>query len=202
MVQATQGDKNNLVGVFKGVDALYIVIPPTQNSTTLVIKTAEAAKAAGIKYLLVISGAMADSTDTFFGAELNRMEAAVTKLNLPHAFFRLPFFVDNYWSFKDTIQSQSSIYSPVDPSKPFLTVVVEDAGKAGAAILANWQQHVNKTYNIVSDCHSYDDVAKAFSESTGKEVKYVRVPYEAAKQSMLQAGLPEWQVDGLFESFN
>ena len=201
VVQATQGDKDNLVGVLKGVDALYIIAPGTENRAELVIKTAEAAKAAGVKFLLVLSVATADVTDTIFGRQLNAVESAVTKLNVPHAFLRLPLFVDNCWSFKDTIQSQSSIYSPVDPSKPYTPVVVEDAGKAGAAILADWQKHVNKTYTVVSDRHSFGDLAKAFSEAVGKEVKYVRVTYEAAKQSFLQAGLPEWQVDGILELY-
>ena len=201
VVQATQGDKDSLVGVLKGVDALYIIAPGTENRAELVIKTAEAAKAAGVKFLLVLSVATADVTDTIFGRQLNAVESAVTKLNVPHAFLRLPLFVENYWSFKDPIQSQSSIYSPVDPSKPYTPVVVEDAGKAGAAILADWQKHVNKTYTVVSDRHSFGDLAKAFSEAVGKEVKYVRVPYEAAKQSFLQAGLPEWQVDGILELY-
>ena len=201
VVQATQGDKDNLVGVLKGVDALYIIAPGAENRAELVVKTAEAAKAAGVKFLLVLSVPTADLTDTIFGRQLNEVETGVAKLNVPHAFLRLPLFVDNYWALKDPIQSQSSIYSPVDPSKPYTPVVVEDAGKAAAAVLADWQKHVNKTYTIVSDRHSYGDVAKAFSEAVGKEIKYVQVPYDAAKQSFLQAGVPEWQTDGILELY-
>jgi len=201
VVQASQGDKDNLVGVFKGVDALYIIAPGAENRAELVIATAEAAKAAGVKFLLVLSVPTADLTDTIFGRQLNETERAVTKLNIPHAFLRLPLFVENYWAFKDPIQSQSSIYSPVDPSQPFTSVVVDDAGKAAAAVLADWRKHENKTYTIISDRHSYGDVAKEFSEAVGKEVKYVRVPYDAAKQSFLQAGVPEWQTDGILELY-
>ena len=32
-------------------------------------------------------------------------------------------------------------------------------------------------------------------------VKYVQVPYDAAKQSFLQAGVPEWQTDGILELY-
>ena len=163
VVQASQGDKDNLVGVFKGVDALYIIAPGAENRAELVTATAEAAKAAGVKFLLVLSVLTADPTDTIFGRQLNETERAVTKLNIPHAFLRLPLFVENYWAFKDPIQSQSSIYSPVDPSQPFTSVVVDDAGKAAAAVLADWRKHENKTYTIISDRHSYGDVAKEFS---------------------------------------
>ena len=201
VVQATQGDKDNLVGVFKGVDALYIVAPRTENRAALVIKTAEAAKTAGVKFVLVLSLPVADLPDTVFGGQFHEIEVTVAKLNVPHAFIRLPNFVENYWAFKDTIQSQSSIYVPVDPSKPFTSVVAEDAGKAAAAVLADWEKHVNKTYTIVSDRHSFGDVAKAFSEAVGKEVNYVRVPYDAAKKTLVQANVPEWQVNGMLEYY-
>ena len=201
LVQATQGDKDNLVGIFKSVDALYIVTPATENRAELVIKTAEAAKLAGVKFLLVLSVTTADLTDSILGRKFKEIELAVAKLDVPHAFLRRSLFMETYWSFRDSIRSQSCICSPVDPSKPFTPVVVEDAGKAGAAILVDWQKHVNKTYTIVSDRHSFDDVVKAFSDTIGKEVKYVRMSYDAAKQSQLQAGLPEWQVDGILEWF-
>ena len=196
VVQATQGDKDSLVGVFKGVDALYIVTPQTENRAALVIKTAEAAKAAGVKFVLVLSVPPADLPDSAFGGQFHEIEATVAELNVPHSFIRLAYFFENFWAFKDTIQSQSSIYAPVDPSKPFTLVVAEDAGKAAAAVLADWEKHVNKTYTIVSDRHSFGDVAKAFSEAVGKEVKYVQVPYDAAKKSFVQANVPEWVANG------
>ena len=199
VVQATMGDKDKLVGTLKGVDALFIVTPPTENRAELVIKTAEAAKAAGVQFLLVISGSIAVLTDTIFGKQLSEMEAAVAKLSVPHAFLYLPFFLENYLSFKDTIQAQNCIYSPQDPSKTTPLVAVEDAGKASATVLANWQKHVNKTYTLVSTRHSLSDAAKAISEVVGREVKNVQVPYDVAKQAMLQAGQPEYICDSLME---
>jgi len=116
-------------------------------------------------------------------------------------FLRLPFFVENLWGFKDSIVGQGAIYCPVDPTKPHTPVVVEDAGKAGAAILADPSKHAGKTYTIVSDRYTYNDVAQGFSKALGKEIKYNRVPYEAAKQAFFGMGLPEWQTDGVLELF-
>ena len=116
-------------------------------------------------------------------------------MGIAHTFLRLPFFVENYWGFKDGIIGQSTIYSPVDPTKPFTPVVVEDAGKAAAAVLTNPQKHAGKTYTIVSDRHTYNDVTANFSAILGKEVKYVRSPYEAAKKAMMDMGISKWQID-------
>ena len=198
IVQAQMGDKDTLINTFKGVDALYIVTPPTENRAALTIRTAEAAKEAGVKFLLVIGGSHMDNT---LGRQMIEIETKVSQLGVPYSLLRLPFFVDNNWGFKDSIKNDSTIYSPVDPTKPFTNVVVDDAGKAGAVILANYTKHFNTTYTISTDRYTYDDLAKTFSEALGREIKYVRIPYEAAKQAFLKFGMMEWQVDGLLEIF-
>ena len=78
---------------------------------------------------------------------------------------------------------------------------MEDAGKAAAAILTDPSKHAGKTYNIVSDHITYNDVTQGFTEALGKEIKYNRVPYEAFKQSFLGMGVEEWQVNGLLQAF-
>eukprot|EP00731_Ephydatia_muelleri_P016506 Em0009g930a len=193
------GDRDKLVTTLKGVDALFIVTPGTKDRAELAISTAEAARDAGVKFLLVVSVLTADLTDTIFGAQFSKLERAVAQLGVTYSFLRLPLFIENYWGFKDTIKGHSAFYSPVDPDKPFTPVVVSDAGNAAAAILSNPIAHANQTYNLVSNRHTFNDVAASFSEALGREVKYVHVPYEAAKQSLLQMGFQDWQVDGIFE---
>ena len=193
------GDRDKLVTTLKGVDALFIVTPGTKARAELAISTAEAARDAGVKFLLVVSVLTADLTDTIFGAQFSKLERAVAQLGVTYSFLRLPLFIENYWGFKDTIKGQSTFYSPVDPDKLYTPVVVSDAGNAAAAILSNPTAHANQTYNLVSNRHTLNDVAASFSEALGREVKYVRVPYEAAKQSLLQMGFQDWQVDGIFE---
>ena len=201
VVQAEMGAKQQLIGIFRGVDALYIVTPGTENRAELAISTAEAAKEAGVNFILVVSVPTAELTDTVFGKQLSEVEDKISKLGVPYTILRLPFFVENYFGFKDPIVNQSSIYTPVDPTKPFISVVVADAGKAGAAILVSYKSHTNKTYTIVSDRHTYNDVAAEFSKALGKEIKYIRVPYEAAKQSFWGMGFQEWQTDGLLDLY-
>lgn len=193
------GDRDKLVSTLKGVDALFIVTPGTKARAELSIATAEAARDAGVKFLLVVSVLTADLTDTIFGAQFTKLESTISGLGVTYAFLRLPLFTDNYWGFKDTIKSQSAFYNAIDPSKPFTPVLVADAGNAAAAILTNPTGHANRTYNLVSDRHTLSEVAAIFSEALGRQVQYVQVPFEAAKQALLQIGFPEWQADGVLE---
>ena len=201
VVQATMGDKERLRSILKEVSILYIVTPSVENRVQLVTATAESAKEADVKFLLVVSGLTANITNSIIGAQLSEIEAEVGKLGVPYAFLRLPFFVENLWGFKDSIVGQGAIFCPADPDKPFTSIVVEDAGKAGAAILVDPSKHAGKTYAIISDLFTYNDVAQGFSEALGKEVKYNRIPYEAAKQAFLGMGAQEWQVDGILEIY-
>ena len=201
IVQAEMGAKDKLKETLKGVDALFIVTPGAENRAPLSIATAEAAKEAGVKFILAVSVPTVGLTDTIFGRQLSELEGKISSLGVPYAFIRLPLFVDNNWGFKDTIQGQSAFYAPINPDKPFTPVVVEDAGNAAATILSDYTKHTNKTYTIVSDRYTHNELAKAFSEVLGKEIKYIQVPYDAAKQAFLGNGYPEWQVDGILEIF-
>jgi radical SAM superfamily enzyme len=63
-------------------------------------------------------------------------------------------------------------------------------------VLSDPGKHTNKTYNIISDRHSYGDVATVLSEVLSKEVKYNRISYEDTKKSLVAAGFPDWTVKG------
>ena len=198
VVKAEMGSAE-LKHTLKGVNALYIVTPPTENRAQLVISTAEAAKEAGVKHLLIVSVHVADLQDTIFGRQFTELEGTVKKLGVAYTILRLPMFNANYFGFKDTIKGASAIYAPADPTNPFTTVTMADAAKASAAVLVNPAKHADKTYNIISDRHTYGDVAAAFGEALGKTVTYNRVPYDAAKQAFMKMGMAEWQVDGMLE---
>jgi len=201
VVKATQGDKDNLTTAFTGVTSLYIVVAGSENRAELTIKTAEAAKVAGVKHLVVLSALTTEHTDTVFGKQFTEIEGFVSKLGIPYTFLRLPLFVENYFGFKESIQKMSTIITPVNPTKLYTPVVVGDAGKAAAAVLVDPSKHVNKTYTVVSNRHTHNDVAKAFSEALGKEVTVTTNSYEDAKKFMMGMGFPEWQVDGIIELY-
>ena len=198
VVQAEMGPDKNLVETFKGVHTLFINTPGATNRGPLTIATAEAAKSAGVKHLVVVSGVSASSSGPKSDSLTHQwieIESAIKQLGVPYTFLRLPWFMDNFFGLAGEIKSKSSISSPADPTKPFICIVVKDAGSAGAEVLADPSKHVNKAYSMISNCISYGDLAAAFSEALGREIKYVRMSYEDARKMFLGMGLQEWQVD-------
>ena len=62
--------------------------------------------------------------------------------------------------------------------------------------------HEGKTYVITGpEALTYADVADRLSAAVGKNVTYVDVPLEKAKQAILDGGAPEWFAEGQMEQF-
>ena len=198
-VVRTEMGAPDLKDTLKGVDALYIVTPGAENRLELTMAATQAAKEAGVKFLLAISLPSSKSTTE---NPINEIEDTIVAAGIPYCFLNLPFFYENYFAFMDTIKSTSAMYSPVDPVKPFAVVAASDAGKVGAAILADHSKHVGKSYQVTSAWHTYAGIAATFSEALGREVSYVRVPYDTAEQTMTEMGVPRWQIDTLFKFYH
>ena len=128
IVKAAMGDAN-LTNRLRGVSRLFIVTPGVENRADLAIKTAQSAKAADVKSLVVVSVLTADKIDTVFGRQFKEVETSIKNLGVSCTFLRLPIFQENYWALKDDIVNQSCIYMPLDPTKPYTPVVVSDAGR-------------------------------------------------------------------------
>ena len=199
VVQATMGDKENLTSILKGVDALYIVTPGTENRAQLTNVTADAAKAAGVKHLLVVSLPVAKLTNTIYGKQFSAIEDHFAQLGVPYTILHLPYFYENLFAYKSSI-TEGIITGPADPEKPFAGVVSQDAGEAGATILVNPTAHVGKVYIIVSDRFSHGDIVRSFSKALGREIKYNRISYEALREDfVVKRGFPVWRVDAFIE---
>ena len=194
IVKATMGEEA-LVKALAGVRVLFIVSPTSENRVCLVNSTADYAKKARVKHLVVISTTAADLQEFALGKQFYDIENYISTLGIPYTFVRLPFFFENLVALKGFI----AIYYSVDPGVKFSSVAVEDAGKASAAILADVTQYENKTVTVISDFQSYTDIVRELSFALGRDISYIQQPVETIQKSFLKIGLPEWQVKGLLE---
>ena len=200
ILHADMNNKEALLDLLTGVTSLFIVTPT--NGFRLAIGAAEVAKASGVKHILTVSVLTVELTDTIYGKQYSELESSVKHLQIPYTFIRLPPFVDNYWAYKRPIQQNSSFSTPGDPTKPFSAVVVEDAGKAAAAIMAEPEKHYGKTYKLISNRHTLNELAAAFSQALGKNVKYERISYNDCRRRLVEVvGFSEEDADGILEIY-
>lgn len=202
-VAADMGDKAALTQTLKGFDSVYLVVPGHENRTQLAINGLQAAKQAGVNFVLVLSVATA-GTDSIFGQQFAPIEVTAKTIGINYAIVRLPLFIDNNWAHVGSIKGHDAptFYDPRDPTKRHTPVAVSDVGKASADILANPAKHHGKTYTLVAPAFSLNDVAAAFSKALGKKVTHTQVGYKDAKDAFMGMGFPEWQVDGIMEVYH
>jgi len=199
-VKADMDNKEALTETLKEFDHVFLIIPDEENRTELVINGIEAAKEAKVKFLLVLSSVIS-GTDTLFGKQFSTIETKTKESGLNYTIIRHPLFLDNYYAYIGSIKEESTFYDPRDPTKLHTPVAIADVGKAAADILAAPENHISKTYKLVSPPFSLEDIANAFTKTLGRNIKLTTVPYEASKDFFLRKGLLEWQVEGIMELY-
>jgi uncharacterized protein YbjT (DUF2867 family) len=62
--------------------------------------------------------------------------------------------------------------------------------------------HEGRTYELTGpEAVTFDDVAARLSDLTGGPVRFVPVPDAAAREALLQAGLPDWMAENIVTVF-
>lgn len=197
IVKATMGEKEKLLETFKGVDALFIVTPGiSSNRAVLTIVTAEAAKEAGVKFIMVVSTPYVAYPNTDGMKQFKEIEDKIPQLEVPYCILRLSPFYDNFSVYKANMTSDSIFYGSVYSNENVAGLDTTDAGKAAASILADYSKHDGKMYQLASDHYTNKKLAAAFTEELGKNVEYSRIPLKALKQITESE---DWQIIGAFE---
>jgi uncharacterized protein YbjT (DUF2867 family) len=91
-----------------------------------------------------------------------------------------------------------TIYLPWGNGKASFVDARDIAAVAAEALTS--EEHEGKTYTLTGPAAlGIAEVASILSGMAGREINYVDVPESAARDGMLQAGLPQWQVESLLE---
>lgn len=198
LITGDLADRASLAAALKGVDVLLLNSGPTPDLAELQTGVIRAAKEAGVQRIVKFSAAGASpAARARFGRLHGQVEEALKQSGLAWTILRPTFFMENLLSMKQMIDA-GTIYQPTGNGKaPF--VAVDDIGAAAAGALTSAAAS-GKIYHITGPQDlGYADIAAIFSKVLGRSVKYQDVPPEAARQGMIQAGIPEWVADGINE---
>jgi uncharacterized protein YbjT (DUF2867 family) len=128
----------------------------------------------------------------------DQVEEAVKSSGLPWTLLKPTFFMQNTMMAAPTIASNGMIYWDMQDGKLGM-IDVRDVVDVALAVLTG-SGHEGKSYILTGPAAiSFHDVAGTFSKVLGKDVTYVSVPGEAALQSMVGMGFPEWIAKGYVE---
>lgn len=196
-VKGDYSDPDSLRTAMVSVEKLFLVAPAHPDMLTFERNAIDAAKAAGVKYVVMISAIGASPEQP---AQLGRNHAAaeayLEQSGLNYTILRPHSFMQNTLGNIATVKEQSAIYSSIGEGKIPL-IDARDIGVAAANLLLKGGYDQQRLDLTGPEALGQGDLAHIIGEAAGKDVQYVPVPREAAKEGMLGAGFPEWLADDL-----
>ncbi|MCB9759897.1 MAG: NAD(P)H-binding protein [Alphaproteobacteria bacterium] len=190
-------DPASMTAALQGVDRLLLITPFVEDHAPMVARALDAARAAGVSFVLRLSAAGADPTATEgLPAKHGLGERLLHESGLGWAVLRPNFFVDNLWKFAaDGIRSQGALFGAAGEGRTAY-VAGSDIAAVAAAILAAPDAHLGRTYTLTGpEALSEPELAALVSGAIGREVRYIDLPPDALRQGM--AGAPDWMIDDM-----
>ena len=189
-------DPQSLDAAMEGVERALLLSPPSNQLVAMEQAFVDTAKRAGVKHVVKFSayGAAPDAP-LGFAKWHGTSEGYLKQSGLLWTMLRPPFFMQNLLGLAGMIKS-GTIYQPAGEGKAGFVDVRDIAAVAASALSEDG--HAGKSYDITGpELLTFHDIAATLSRVHGRTITYVNVPPEVAKQSMTQAGMPEWQADAI-----
>lgn len=180
----------------EGVDKIYLLTWNGPTQLHQVENVVNAARQAGTPHIV---------RHSMWGSERSRIveqgeeaEQMVKDSGLPWTMLKPTFFMQNLMGAAQTITSDGVIYWDLGDAELSM-IDLRDVADSATAVLTG-AGHEGQSYILTGpEAISLHDVADAFSRVLDKDVNYVAVPHEAALESRLEMGFPEWIARGYGE---
>jgi uncharacterized protein YbjT (DUF2867 family) len=184
----------------EGVGTVFLLTPIHPEQVPQATNVIEAAKESGNdpRIVRVSVHQASHEAPTRISRQHAEIEDKLVSSGLPYTFLRPQSFMQNTLMAAPTVASQGRIFQPMKDGRLGM-IDARDIGEVAAKILTD-DGHEGKIYTLTGPAAiSFYDVAEALSEVLDKEVGYVSIPPERAKEAMLSRGIPEWVADALNE---
>jgi uncharacterized protein YbjT (DUF2867 family) len=184
-------DAGSLQQAVRGVEQLYLVSPPgVDGMVEQQLAVVDAARAEGVRHIVKQSSIAADEdTDASIVAAHRRIEEAIEASGLSWTHLRPHWFMQNELGQAGTIAADGVFYAP-DVTEISM-IDAADVASVAAHVLTSGG-HEGKAYLLTGpELLSYADLAAVYSRVLGREVRWQQVSLEDARDSMLEAGMPD-----------
>jgi uncharacterized protein YbjT (DUF2867 family) len=199
-VLADFADAKSLQPALQGVDTVFLVCSPIPQLVELEGNMIDACKETGVCHIVLNSALGAGDCPKSFPGWHRKVEDKLAASGVAYTILRPNGFLQNIVAYHaPSIRAQGAFYASMGNAKTS-SVDVRDVALAAAKALIAPAEHAGKTYELNGpEAVSNDEIAARISRITGQTVSYVDIPEEAQRKSMLDLGMPEWQVTALLE---
>jgi uncharacterized protein YbjT (DUF2867 family) len=186
-------DKDSMVAAMAGCDRMFLVVPMLEKMTRFGRLAVDAAREAGIGYI-VRSSAYGASSDAHWrlGRENGMIDQFVEDSKIPFPVLRPTSFMQNFSTIlADMIKSGTITLAEEDYKVSYIDV--RDIAACAARLLADNEGYTDSFYALTGPQGlTLTDVAETIGSEAGVKVAYTPIEEEAYIEGLDQAGVPEW----------
>jgi uncharacterized protein YbjT (DUF2867 family) len=203
-VEIVQGDMahpETLAASLRGVDRAMLISSSDPMMLDVQTNFIDAAKKAGVKHIVKLSGIMPELDSAFRFARMHgEIEKRLEASGMAFTHLRAGEFMPAYFRQIPNITAKGAMFLPMEEAR-IASIDVGDIAEIAARVLTS-SGHEGKTYPLTGpEALTMTEVAEKLSAATGKTIRYVNVPPDGARQAQLAAGMPPYLADALFELF-
>lgn len=198
-VVGTFEDRGSLLRAAAGVERLFLLSPPgADDMAAAQAAVVDAAAEAGVRHVVKLSSIGADEAAEARIIRAHRqIEARIQASGLAWTHLRPHWFMQNELGQAEGVARERTFYAP-DVGRISM-IDARDVAAAAARVLIE-DGHENRSYLLTGpQAISYADVAATYARVLGIDVAWTEVTLEQARDSMLEAGLPEVLAGGFSE---
>jgi uncharacterized protein YbjT (DUF2867 family) len=203
-VDVVEGDMarpDTLAGPLRGVDRAMLISSSDPAMLDVQTNFIDAARKAGVKHVVKLSGIMPDVDSPFRFARMHgEAERKLEQSGIAFTHLRAGEFMHAYFRQVPAIVARGAFFLPMEDAR-IASIDVPDIAEVAAKALTE-PGHEGKIYPLTGpEALSMDEVAEKLSSATGKPIRYVSVAPDEARNAQLAAGVPPYTADALAELF-
>ncbi len=188
----------SIQSAMKGIEKIFLLISAGIEEAKIKSSIIDEAKKAGVKYMVMLSGAGANHNSAISQAHQHaKAEAQLKASGIAYTILQPYFFMQNFFnqlggfSQAGNIKSEATLYGNFNEGK---IAMVDTRDIAAVAVKCLTESgHEGKTYVISgAEAISYSQAAQKLSAILGKKINYINISSEQLVQGMTSMGTPEW----------
>lgn len=196
LVRGDLADPDSLDSAFEGIERLFVVSGLGPKLADLETNAIEAAKRAGVSYVVkssAVEAMIGPDSPTEIGRQHAPVEQALDESGLAWTILRPTLFMQNTLNQRARVANESKFAMPVSTDVRVSMIDIRDIGACAAEVLTAGG-HEGQIYTLTGAAVTFAEIVDAFTRSLGRDVEFVTVPETTSRANMAKLNMPDWLI--------